>query len=340
MYPNLRQFNKFAFDTETTGLQYPVDRVFGFSISTPDGKDYYYDVRQTPKAIQWFNEEVRDYRGDIVCHNASFDYRMATVTGFRIPITQLDDTVIRAGLIDEHLVSYSLDNLGKVYLGETKVATIYQELADIFGGLATRNMQMPNLQHAPIEVTAPYAKQDTRLTLNIHDLQDKMIKAQGIERIVTFERSRMPQFIKTEMAGIRVDLDEAERAADKLEPIIAKTQAKLDELAGGDFNCNSGPQVKKLFAPEYKDGAWFACDGTKLETTATEAKDPDTKEPLGYNNPSLGADALREMTHPAAQLILNIRSDIKTRDTFLRGHILGHAVGDREIGRASCRERV
>jgi DNA polymerase I-like protein with 3'-5' exonuclease and polymerase domains len=44
--------------------------------------------------------------------------------------------------------------------------------------------------------------------------------------------------------------------------------------------------------------------------------------------PSLKAEFLRELDHPAAKLIEEVRSLLKTRDTFLAKHILEHAVGD------------
>ena len=294
-----------------------MDRVFGFSVSTPK-QDYYYDIRCNPEAVDWYNDQMEDYEGIIVCHNASFDYRMAGLSGFVLPIDQLDDTVIRACLIDEHLREYSLDYLSKKYLGEGKYDNIYQELADLFGGLATRNVQMPNLQYAPPELVAPYAKIDTRRTLDLHDQQDKLIVRQGIERIVAFELDLMPQFIETEMHGIRVDLNYAERAIEKITPEINATQKRLNKLAGSELNVNSTPQVRALFNPtKLADGTW--CTEDKIAMPST-----------GAGQASVNADFLRSLeNNESAQLVLKIRSDIKTRDTFLGKHVLEHAVGGR-----------
>lgn len=294
-------------------MHYPVARVFGYSISTPES-DWYVDIREYPQAVDYVNDQMRLFRGIIACHNASFDYRMAAATGIYLPIEQLDDTVIRAVQIDEHLHSYSLDDLSKKYLGEGKYKDIYRELADLFGGRATRNMQMPNLQHAPSNVVAPYAITDTRRTLDLHDLQDKYIKRQGIERICEFERSLMPRFIETEMQGIRVDLDYAEQAMAKMTPAIREAQGRLDEIAGCALNVNSSPQVKELFDPQQQDdGTWTTNDGIPMPSTPKGAA-------------SCNAEFLREIEgDERAGLILQIRSDLKTRDTFLGSHVLEHA---------------
>ena len=67
-FPNLQQFDRIAIDSETDGLKYFVNKAFGFSISTPDGKDYYYDVRETPKSINWINDQLRTYTGKKIFH--------------------------------------------------------------------------------------------------------------------------------------------------------------------------------------------------------------------------------------------------------------------------------
>lgn len=314
---DLHRYPYFGYDTETTGLVYPADKAFGFSIATPDGKTEYFDIRQDPHAICQINEQVEYYNGIIIAHNASFDYRMSSRSSIFLPIGRLDDTVIRATQINEHEFSYSLDDLCKKYLGEQKEKDIYEELARVFGGRATRNVQMKNLANADPEIVRPYAEKDSQLALRLWEWQEKEIKKQGLQAICEFERSLMPTFIRAEMRGIRIDIDKAEEAADAISPIIEEAQRKLNALAGFEINTNSGPQIKTLFQPkEVKGIGWVANDGTPIGTT-------------DKGNASLGAEYLRQMSHPAAAAILEIRSLIKTRDTFLRGHVLGHSHGGR-----------
>lgn len=312
-FPDLTKFPEFAYDTETTGLSSQTDKVFGFSLSTPDGKDYYYDVRDQREAAAMFNRQMKDYKGEKICHNLSFDYRMSQASGLNLPIENCIDTCIDACLINEHEMSYSLDNLAKKYTDDFKQGDqLYTDMAKIFGGRATRNVQMKRIADAPVEIVAPYAMADTRSTLSLRQWEKKEIEKQGLQKIVEFERKVTPVLIKAEQHGVRVDIPAAEQAVGELTVEIKRMQKQLDDVVG--FKCNPQPSkdMKKVFDPKWREGRWWANDGTPLEET-------------GAGNASLGADALRKMNHPASKLILDLRSLIKTRDTFLVGHILESA---------------
>lgn len=313
-FPDLSQYPYFSLDTETTGLQYPVDRVFGVSIAMPDGRTFYWDARHVP-VLQWLEDTCRHYRGTIINHHIKFDWLMLRASGCNLPLEKLDCTMVRACLIDEHLQDYSLDTVCHVYLGMRKEIGLYEKLAEIFGGLPTQKVQMPRLKDAPIELAAWYAENDALMALRLWEWQEREIAQQDLRSIVDFERSVLPSICKANARGIRVDLDAAERAMIGLTPIINEKQAELNGIAGWELNSNSPPQIKKLLAPEKRDGGWFV--GKELIGTA------------GSGGPSLKAEFLRELTHPAAQLVLDVRSLLKTRDTFLAKHTIEHAVGGR-----------
>lgn len=309
-----------AFDTEATGLRHPIDKAFGFGIALPDGKTAYWDIRFEPKIVEWWMEQMYHYKGRIICHNAAYDYLMATNAGIYLPIHQLDDTVIRAALINEHEGLYDLDSLTWTYCGFGKQEP-WQNLALMFGGRPTRQAQAPNLQRAPSSLVAPYCEGDAIATLRLWEAQEKEIENQNdtkipLRSIVDFERKLMPLVIRTQQRGVRVDLDEAEQAMRRLTPLIFEEQDKLNKIAGWDVNVNSSPQIKKIFEPKMTPGGWMAIDGTIVPRTKSGA-------------PSFGADVLRTMSHPAAAIILETRSLLKTRDTFLGGHVLKHAVNGR-----------
>ena len=179
MYPNLRQYPYFAYDTETTGLRYPIDKAFACSIAVP-GDSWYFDFRRQPKAIEWLNDSFASLprRVRVICHNAPFDACMSAVAGIHIPLPLLDDTVVRACLINEHEATkfpwnkhkkpggYSLDYLCRKYLKKGKI-----------------EIDIEDIENIPYEKAAEYGIQDAVLTLELWEWQQKEIERMGQHKI-------------------------------------------------------------------------------------------------------------------------------------------------------------
>lgn len=302
-----------AIDTEGTGLGHE-DRAVGISYCLTGYKSDYVDLR-VDDPTELFNIIVESSY-PIVAHNASFDYRMTKRAGVELPIHRLDDTVIRATLINEHEFSYSLDDLAKKYLGAVKDREIYSAMAEIFGGRPTRSAQIARISEAPRDIVAPYAIQDATLCHDLWQWQEEEIERQGIRSIIDFERELMPTIIRREMAGIRVDVERAESSVVELTKIIDQQSHQLFEVVGKVFNINSAKDVATIFNPSLQNGQWVTMDGCVIPAT------PGGK-------PSFSADALREINNNVSRSIIELRSLEKTRDTFIKGHILREQVGGR-----------
>ena len=314
-FPNLAEAPVIAFDTETTGLHWWSSDVFGLSVAA-EGGSWYWDLRSTPEAVRWLRDTLPAV-SLVVGHNMKFDIHHAACLGVDWQAVRWQCTMTRAALIDEHLLSYDLDSLGKKYIGVGKTANIYKDLAELFGGAATKGVQIKNLPRAPFEMAAKYAKQDATTCLRLWQWQEGEIRRQGLERVHTLETELLPILVGMEREGVRVDIDRAERAVDELEVIISREQVVLNQIAGFVVNPNPSGSIHRLFEPRPReDGCFTLIDGT-------------IAKPTGAGKASIGADCLRQMKHPAAAKILKLRKLKKARDTFLTGHVLGHLDGDR-----------
>lgn len=324
-FPTLRYLPVFAIDTETTGTKYPKDRPFMISISTEEA-DYAWDLREQPEVIQYLRDELQHYKGEIAAHYASFDTRMLSLIGIDLPLDRVRCTVVRACVINEHESTvfpwtrkrpegYGLDALGSKYLQIRKDEQFYVEARAFFGvdGMP-KDRIMGRIAELPSGLVQRYARQDTRVTLDLFLWQEEEINRQGLRNIIEFENSVFPELVRAEMRGIRVDTDAAAAAQPALTVEIDKYQSLLNQIAGFDINVNSVPQIRKLFEPKWdtKAQVWVANDGTAVGTT-----------PKG--EASFGGEVMHEMSHPAAKLIVQIRSLIKTRDVFLGKHIIEHS---------------
>ena len=307
-YPSLSKYPIAAIDFETTGLDWWKDHAFMVSVSLPDGQDIWIDLDNDEQGLHWARTELPKLP-EFICHNAKFDMHFGRESGIILDPTKAHCTLIRAALIDEHLFQYDLDSLGEKYLGERKV-DIIPELAKMFGGRATKNVQMKNLHRAPREFSGKYAAQDTRLTLNLFNHQEPIIKELGLGPIYQLERDLIQVLLDMEHQGVIVDIDRAEKAQGELEEQIWRVQKALNKEVGFKFGVDSPKDIKKVFNPKEKDGQWYTDRGELLGKT-------------GKGAASFNKDTLNSLKDPRAKMMLEIREMSKLVGTFIEGHILG-----------------
>jgi DNA polymerase I len=315
-----------SIDVETTGLHTHKDTIFGVSLTVrKDGElcSQYEDIRRFDKKhVVCFLSALLARARYIVNHNMKFDALMLMAFGVDVPLEKCICSMVRASLIDEHTVHYSLDALSKQFLNQSKVDDIYQRLAAEFGGEATRKVQILNLNLAKPELVGPYAIRDTELAYQLYEWQSVEIGKQDLGEIDRLERDAFVPLTLMEYRGIRVDIGRAQRAMKDMGSLVGNQLKELQSLMG-DVNPNSPKQLAKFFAPHKKKGddAWYV------------RKNGDTREyrigSTAGGEASWGKETLKSLPYREAVLLMEIKSNIKTRDTFLGGHVLGHAYKDR-----------
>lgn len=315
-FPRLDVHDFVVVDTETTGLHWWRDRIFGIALGLPMCgriEPHYWDVRETPGVLPWLRDNINGARR-LVFHNAKFDLHMLREAGAPVDMAAVPVvcTMIRAALLDEHLHQYDLDSLALMYTDAVKDRTLYGKMADLFGGKPTRAAQMGNIHRAPSAMVGEYARSDVIATGALHLYQEPLIEKEELGVVDGIERKLLDVLVELERGGCPVDVPRAERAMGELAHIISTDQKKLDKLAGFPVNPNPSDSIHRLFQPEQIDDSHFRLvDGTVVgATTGGKA--------------SIDKDALRRIVHPAGNLIFRLRTLKKTRDTFLAGHVLGH----------------
>lgn len=305
-FPRLDRASVVCIDTETTGLNWQTDKIVGFSLSVGDSAGYWAaDSAAFCQLREWAKTAVVT----LVGHNLKFDLHFLRQAGVEFPCARFSDTMVRAALIDEHLPSYSLDYVARRYLGEGKDDEVYKDLAVKRGGKANRAEQAAFLHLADSAALADYAVKDVELTMRLWLLQEKEIEQQELGVVDLLESDLLPVLIDMECCGVSVDVGAAYGAYDSMTVAIDAVLKELYKIAGFFVNPNSVKDMRRLFDPLESDGGWVLSDGTKVDKTNTGA-------------PSIDADCLRRMKHPAAALILQVRKMVKARDTFIKGYIL------------------
>lgn len=327
-YNRLSEYPILSVDVETTGLHWYKDKLFGIAIAAYDGENVhadYFDIR-TPsgrRKREILRSELPKAQGRIVNHGIKFDAHFLANEGIILPDNKIECTGVRAAVINEHEKSHSLDYLCQQYLKVGKV-DVYQELADLFGGKPTREVQIKNLHRAPESLAKKYAIKDPELAIRLWLWQEQEISKQGLSQIWDLERRLTPVLIGMERHGVRVDTERAQFSIYQIEEELVEAQKTLDAVAGRPVNANSSPQIKGLFgahkrvADNPKGYQWFSDNGFLLPFTETD-------------NASIGKDELVLMADrgdPRAKAVLKLRKLTKAK-SFLKDHILGHELDGR-----------
>lgn len=341
IFPNLDNCPVVAIDTETFGVD-RFAKIFGFSVATPDYQAWYFDVRQEPKSLEWL-QHVVDVVPKIVNHNAAFDIRVLHNSGINTNAKKWECTMVRACLINEHMLGYSLEDCAKyAKLDVNKDHDIYEELSRLFGGQPTRNAQIDRFPKCPVAVMEKYAKLDVIVAMKLWQWQEQEIERQNLHKIWGLEKRLTPFIVQQEEHGIRIDEDRAHRVSRELETQYTKLLCEIEQEVG-KCNINSSDQLYRAFGVKrIRDDGSFINDSdfNAAVTTAKEtgnlknyldgwkyvARDGTVLPKTTSGKCSITAEQLKVMKDPIARKIWKTKKLMKAKSTFVDGHILSNAV--------------
>jgi DNA polymerase-1 len=264
------------------------------------------------KEAKWYDSRTQiialvDRADTLICHNLQYDVGILLMWGVDISDKVLIDTMVLAKINDSSLLSYSLDNLSKKYLGFAKAkdelaeSVIKHKLYKDSKGKSMNTQQLGKAGKYAIThmremytidpgIVIKYANQDTDLTWHLYNY---LIK-QGISPYWIGTVSDVYRILlKQRMHGVRIDLDRVKEVRALLYEKESVLLTKLKGAAWSDFNPLSGPQVAELL---YKY---------------------DIPYPLtAKGNPSIVKKWLDIQQHPVCKMILEYRRYNKARRDF------------------------
>lgn len=325
-FPELSGAGKISIDLETCdphlkelgpGCSRGEGFIAGVSVGTDDGWRGYFPIRHEiggnfdPAVVtRWLRAQLsRDHQPKVFA-NCLYDLEWLASVGVEVA-GEIHDVQLAEPLLDENLFTYSLDSLGERYLGEGKTDyALYQWLAQVFGGPATRTAQAGRIWRAPATLVGPYAEGDVDLPLRILERQARLLREQGLWDLYRMECGLIPMLLRMRRHGVRVDVAGAERVNNMLKERIRRDEKLLRELVGYPVNFNAAESFAKFFDRE----------GVPYPRT------PKT------NKPSITMPWLEACPHSAAKLILALRKWDKFRSTFMEGYILNKHINGRIHG--------
>ena len=298
----LKQLDKaelFAFDTETTSLDYSNAQIVGVSFAVSPGKAAYvplaHDYPGVPDQLDRSKilEKLRPVleNPDKAKLGQNLKYDMHVLANHGIALRGIaHDTMLESYVFNSTATKHNMDDLAKEYLG---VETIHYQ--DVAG----KGAKQIGFQEVPIELAAPYAAEDADITFQLHNrLIAKLRKQPSLLKLYAeLEIPLISVLARIERNGVLIDTAMLAQQSFELSREIIFLEQRAHDLAGQVFNLGSPKQIQDILY-----------DRQKLPVLK--------KTPKGQ--PSTEESVLQELAvdYPLPKLILEYRSLSKLKSTY------------------------
>ena len=289
----------FAFDTETTSLDYMNTEIVGLSFCIEPGLAAYvplgHDYAGAPpqldraRALEQLRPLLEDPDRAKLGQHLKFDIHVLENHGIALR-GQRYDTMLESYVLNSTATRHDMDSMAKHYLG---LDTIH------FEDVAGKGAKQIGFNQVSIERAAEYSAEDADVTLRLHrTLWPRLERTPKLAALYTdIEQPLVPILQRMERRGVRIDREmlriQSGELASRMEEIRALTHAE----AGTVFNLESPKQLQQILFE-------------KLQLPVLR------KSPGGA--PSTAEDVLEELAenHPLPRLILQYRGLAKLRSTY------------------------
>jgi len=289
----------FAFDTETTSLDYMQAEIVGVALAVATDRAAYIPLAHDyPGAPEQLNRDLvltrlrpllEDSQRAKVGQNLKYDANVLANYGITLRGIA-HDSMLESYVLDATGSRHDMDTLALKYLGEK--TTHFEEVAG-------KGAKQITFNAVAIEQAAPYAAEDAAVTLKLHQtLWPKLESEVCLSTLYRdIELPLVPILSRIERNGARVDRQLLADQSHELGERLATLEQSAHDLAGQAFNLGSPKQLGEILFQ-------------KLELPVLK------KTPKGA--PSTAEDVLAELAldYPLPAVLMEYRSLSKLRSTY------------------------
>jgi DNA polymerase-1 len=288
----------FAFDTETTSLEYMQARIVGVSFAVSPGIAAYlplcHDYAGAPaqldceKSLAELKPLLESADHAKVGHHLKYDAHVLARHGIALAGMRFDSML--ESYVWNSVQRHDMDSAAERYLG---IRTIHYE--DVAGKGAK---QIPFSQ-VSVEKAAEYSAEDSDVTLRLHEVLWPQIRAQEPLRKLyeEIEQPLVPVLLRMEEHGVLLDRQMLKNQGSELGKRLMELLGEAHKEAGAPFNLDSPKQLGNILFE-------------KMQLPVVR------KTPTGQ--PSTAEDVLEELAESYAlpKLILEHRNLSKLKSTY------------------------
>ncbi|MGZ0077343.1 DNA polymerase I [Methylomonas sp. YC3] len=295
----LQKAELFAFDTETTSLNYSDAQIVGVSFAVDAGQAAYLPVahdypgapvqldRQT--VLDALKPLLEDPKKAKLGQNLKYDSHVLVNHGIALRGIQ-HDTMLESYVLNSTATKHNMDDLAKHYLG---VDTIH------FEDVAGKGAKQIGFAEVAIEQASEYAAEDADITLRLHQTLSAQLQQHPRlwELYNEIEVPLIGVLARIEENGVLIDSAMLAQQSLELANRMIGIEQQAHDLAGSAFNLGSPKQIQEILY-----------DRLNLPVLK--------KTPKGQ--PSTDESVLQELAvdYALPRLILDFRSMSKLKSTY------------------------
>ena len=289
----------FAFDTETTGLDYLQAQIVGVSFCVEPGRGAYVPVAHNyagapaqldrARVLEALRPLLEDPAHAKVGAHMKFDMHVLENHGIALR-GQRYDTMLESYVLNSTATRHDMDSMAEKYLG---IRTIH------FEDVAGKGAKQISFDQVSVETAAEYAAEDADITLRLHQqLWPQLEAVPALAQLYTqIEQPLVPVLQRMERGGVLIDRVMLKQQSFELAARLGELALEAQRAAGQDFNLESPKQLQQILFE-------------KLQIPVLR------KTPTGQ--PSTAEDVLEELAaeHALPRIILDYRLLAKLRSTY------------------------
>ena len=244
----IREAELFAFDTETTSLNYMEARVVGVSFSVTPGRAAYvplaHDYEGAPEQLD--RDRVLKQLAPILAsgkhrklgHNLKYDRSVLANHGIDLQGIA-HDSMLESYVLNSTASNHDMDSLALKYLD---IHTVHYE--DVAG----KGAKQVSFNQVPVETAAPYAAEDADVTLRLHQaLWPRLSAEPGLKALYQdVEIPLLSILSQMERNGVCIDVAMLEEQGAELTRRMAEIERQAHDAAGEVFNIGSPKQIQAI----------------------------------------------------------------------------------------------
>ncbi|MFT5757763.1 MAG: DNA polymerase-1 [Alteromonadaceae bacterium] len=250
----LKDAKVFAFDTETTSVNYMKAELVGLSFCIEVGHAAYvpltHDYEGAPQqlSLDWVLEQLKPLLESktLLKIGQNLKYDANVLSHYDIAMQGIGfDTMIESYCLNSVATRHNMDALAEKYLGYKTVH---------FEDIAGKGAKQLTFNQIELEKASHYAAEDADVTMRLHHaIYPKLEKLKDQLAIFSeIEMQLLPVLARMEQYGVLIDCDLLDQQSQTIGVRLSELEIEAHNIAGQSFNLSSPKQLQKILFEELK----------------------------------------------------------------------------------------